>query len=193
MNFPQHASPERSLAMTEENNNQPAIPPNDYQNHLIWRNIFVYIILPYQFIVNIISFYQFIYDFNEYLFFDKLFMLFGYTITLISIPIVFFASIKKRPIGYKTIGVYSIFLIIYKITNSIRVLILINYLKQMHPAIINEITFNSILGEILYTLFYIAIAIINLIYFSHRKFLFGIPDEKSTTPAPEQEPKENHQ
>ena len=178
--------------MPEENNNQPAIPPNDYQNHLIWRNIFIYIILPIQFVVNIIKFYQFIYDFNEYLFFDKLFMLFGYTITLISIPIVFFASIKKRPIGYKTIWGYSIFLIIYKIIDFIRIFILINYLKQMHPAIIYEIKFNNILEEILCadTLFYIAIAIINLIYFSHRKFLFGIHPEEPTTPAPEQEPKE---
>ena len=82
--------------MTEENINQPATPPNDYQNHLIWRNIFVYIILPYQFIITLVGFIKYIKDFNEYSISYIFLVLSSATITLITIAIVVYSSITKN-------------------------------------------------------------------------------------------------
>ena len=53
--------------MPEENNNQPATPPINYEEHLDWFRVFVFIILPIQFIGNLYEFFQCIYDFNEYI------------------------------------------------------------------------------------------------------------------------------
>ena len=165
--------------MPEENNNQPATPPINYEEHLDWFRVFVFIILPIQFIGNLYEFFQCIYDFNEYInTFFYIFSLFSYIVSIISIAIVFWASIKQKTIGYKVIRFYSTFIILYEIISIILIFFIVS---------------NFLLSDIITALGFIIFAIINLIYFSHRKFLFGIHPEEPTTPAPEQEPKENHQ
>ena len=179
--------------MTEENNNQPAIPPNDYQNHLIWRNIFIYIILPIQFIGMTNSSIQLIQEFNEYM--DAIVpisSLIGNMIALISIFIVILASIMKKPIGYKCIQFYSIFVIFFKILSFSLGFILLYHNRIASNILVSNII-TVIISDTITVLLYIGTAIANLIYFSHRKFLFGIYPEEPTTPVPEQEPKENHQ
>ena len=182
--------------MTEENINQPVTPPNDYQNHLIWRNIFIYMILPIQFVGNLSVLYQHIINFNDYYIGYVIMVLFASIVTLISIPIVFFASIKKRPIGYKTIWVYSIFLIIYKIYSFLIIyLYYIPTIKQIDPNLANELVSNYLFSDVISVIGFTLVAIINLIYFSQRKFLFGIYPEEPAIPVSEQEQKskENNQ
>ena len=176
--------------MSEENNNQPATPPINYEEHLDWFRVFVFIILPIQFIANINILQRYIRNFNEYNVIYASWILFIGFVTLVSITIIIIASVKQKPIGYKVIKYYSIFIIIYRILGFIIAYI---YIMNQNPIVTSEYisTYSTI--DIIYVLVHVGLSIINLIYFSHRKFLFGIPDEKSTTPAPEQEPKENHQ
>ena len=181
--------------MTEENNNQPAIPPNNYQNHLIWRNIFIYIILPIQFVGNLSGpYHPILYIIkNEATFYDII-VFCGSILTFFSILLVIWGSLKKRPIGYKMIRFYSIFIIFYTIIHFIFEIIAYNYFKIEDPIIAENFITNHLTTEILTALLYIITAIANLIYFRHRKFLFGIPDEQSTPPeSKEEESKENHQ
>ena len=171
--------------MTEENNNQPATPPINYEEHLDWFRIFVFIILPIQFITNIYGFYQYIRDFNQYSIYHVLLLFFVSIFSSISIGIVFFSSIKQKPIGYKVFWIYSIFIIIYRTLGFI--IIYFYSIKQYNPFLASEYISNYLLADIITTLIYIITAIINLIYFSHRKFLFGIPDEKSIPPESKEE------
>ena len=100
--------------MTEENNNQPATPPINYEEHLDWFRVFVFIILPIQFIGNLSVIYEYIRDFNQYDLSYIIVVLTAAAITLVSIAIVFWASIKQKPIGYKVIWFYSILLLFIK-------------------------------------------------------------------------------
>ena len=66
--------------------------------------------------------------------------------------------------------------------------IFLGYMMQIDPNFVKQIiSFKSLVVEIFSTLIYIAIAIINLIYFSHRKFLFGIYPGEPTTPESREE------
>ena len=58
---------------------------------------------------------------------------------------------------------------------------------NQNPIVTSEYisTYSTI--DIIYVLVHVGLSIINLIYFSHRKFLFGIPDEKSTPPESKEE------
>ena len=171
--------------MPEENNNQPATPPINYEEHLDWFRVFVFIILPIQFIIELNAFYENIRDFNEIIGINNYINVYAFIIflfqiiTFISIIIVFISSIKKKPIGYKVIWFYSISLIIYEILTSI--------LEYFFILDVHQINSAYLAGRVFGTFVYIAIAIINLIYFSHRKFLFGIPDEKSIPPESKEE------
>ena len=173
--------------MPEENNNQPAIPPNDYQNHLIWRNIFIYIILPIQFVANMIGFQRYIREFNEYGPIYASIVLFVAILSLISITTVIIASIKQKPIGYKVIWVYSVFIVIYKIIGYIDAYIFLYFVGQIDFEYSQELASNYLLSDTITVIGYTLIAIINLIYFSHRKFLFGIPDKESIPPESKEE------
>ena len=112
-------------------------------------------------------------------------------ITLISIPLVIITSIKQKPIGYYIICFYSIFIASYKLISF--AIIYLYQIKQIPINYANETISNYLFTDSITVLFYVGLSIINLIYFSHRKFLFGIYPEEPTTPVPEQEPKENHQ
>ena len=172
--------------MPEENNNQPATPPINYEEHLDWFRVFVFIILPIQFIANINIFQRYIREFNEYNPIYAFIVLFVAILSLLSIAIVIIASVKQKPIGYKIIWIYSIFIVIYKIIGYIDGIILLHNLKQTNFEYSQNFTSTYISG-IIVVLGYMLIAIINLIYFSHRKFLFGIPDEKSIPPESKEE------
>ena len=154
------------------------------RDSLDWFRVFVFIILPIQFIANIYGFYQYIRDFNQYILCYIIIVLIASIITLISIAIVFWASIKQKPIGYKVIVSYSIYIIVYRILGFIIAYI---YIINQNPIVTSEYISTYSIIDIIYVSFYIAIAIINLIYFSHRKFLFGISDEKSTPPESKEE------
>ena len=173
--------------MPEENNNQPAIPSNDYQNHLIWRNIFIYIILPYRFIATSVSFYQHVIDINKYTTNYILFMFLGYFICLISIIIILYGNIQTKPLGYKWLCFYCFFIVIFRIISLVIAFISFIQLKEIIPVSFYKTIHTYFILDTFHLFYYIAIAIINLIYFSHRKFLFGIPDEKSTPPESKEE------
>ena len=74
--------------------------PINYEEHLDWFRVFVFIILPIQFIANIYGFYQLIQDFDQYILIYAILMFLTGIITLISIPLVIITSIKQKPIGY---------------------------------------------------------------------------------------------
>ena len=174
--------------MSEENNNQPATPPINYEEHLDWFRVFVFIILPIQFIGNLYWFYQYIRDFDQYTIPYVIMAMTANIITLVSIAIVLWASVKQKPIGYKVIWIYSIFIVIYRIYNFCSLYFYdIHKIKQIDLNLANEIVSNYLFSDVIAILGYTLIAIINLIYFSHRKFLFGISDEKSTPPESKEE------
>ena len=125
--------------MTEENNNQPTTTPINYEEHLDWFRVFVFIILPIQFIIELNAFYEIIRNFNEYIPIYAIIVLFSSIITIISIIIVIISSLKKKPIGYKVFWFYSIYIVSYKILGFI-----ITYfyrLSQIDPILAN--TFKS--------------------------------------------------
>ena len=171
--------------MPEENNNQPATPPINYEEHLDWFRVFVFIILPIQFIGNLSVIYEYIRDFNQYDLSYIIVVLTAAAITLVSIAIVFWASIKQKPIGYKVIWFYSIFIAIYQIYSFFS--LYLYEIKKVDLNLANEIVSNYLFSDIITVIGFTLVAIINLIYFSHRKFLFGIPDEKSIPPESKEE------
>ena len=174
--------------MPEENNNQPATPPINYEEHLDWFRVFVFIILPIQFIGNLYGTYECIRDFNQSNLLYTVEISTINTITLVSIAIVFWASIKQKPIGYKVIWIYSIFIVIYQAYSFlIAYLYYIPKVKQIDLNLANELVSNYLFSDVITVIGFTLVAIINLNYFSHRKFLFGIPDEKSTPPESKEE------
>ena len=171
--------------MPEENNNQPATPPINYEEHLDWFRVFVFIILPIQFIANINIFQRYIREFNEYNPIYAFIVLFVAILSLLSIAIVIIASVKQKPIGYKVIWFYSIFIAIYQIYSFFS--LYLYEIKKVDLNLANEIVSNYLFSDIITVIGFTLVAIINLIYFSHRKFLFGIPDEKSIPPESKEE------
>ena len=78
---------------------------------------------------------------------DFIFLSLGYTITLVSIPIVIYTSIQKRPIGYKWICFFSIFISIYQFITLILTLISLSQLKQIDSTLANELASTYLLPD----------------------------------------------
>ena len=68
-------------------------------------------------------------------------------------------------------------------------------IKKVDLNLANEIVSNYLFSDTITVIGFTLVAIINLIYFSHRKFLFGIYPEEPAIPVSEQEQKskENNQ